>query len=37
MAGFKDLIEPMTLGNRMRSLDVFCWNCHHRAPIARGH
>jgi hypothetical protein len=29
MAGFKDLIEPMTLGNMrangVRSLDVSCW------------
>jgi hypothetical protein len=29
------LIEPMTLGNMrengVRSLDVSCWLCHHRA------
>jgi hypothetical protein len=39
-----DLIEPMTLGNTrangVRSLDVACWQCHHRAihqrrPVAR--
>ena len=38
MAGFKDLIEPMTLGNMrangVRSLDVSCWNCHHQAIIS---
>jgi ribosomal protein S27E len=38
MIGFKDLIEPMTLGNMrangVRSLDVSCWNCHHRAIMA---
>jgi hypothetical protein len=31
-----DLIEPMTLGNTrangVRSLDMACWQCHHR-PI----
>ena len=30
-----DPIEPMTLGNMransVRSLDVSCWQCHHRA------
>jgi hypothetical protein len=38
MAGYKDLIEPMTLGdmraNGVRSLDVSCWNCHHRAIVS---
>jgi hypothetical protein len=38
MGGFKDLIEPMTLGNMrangVRSLDVSCWNCHHRAIMS---
>ena len=33
MAGFKDQIEPMSLGNMrangVRSLDVWRWNCHH--------
>jgi hypothetical protein len=33
MAGFKDQIEPMTLGNMrsngVRSLDMSCWQCHH--------
>jgi hypothetical protein len=31
-------IEPMTLGNMrangVRSLDVACWNCHHRAIMS---
>jgi hypothetical protein len=40
MARFKDLIEPMTLGNMratgVRSLDVSCWNCHYREPMRRG-
>jgi hypothetical protein len=31
-------IEPMTLGNMrengVRSLDVSCWNCHHRALLS---
>jgi hypothetical protein len=35
MGRFKDLIEPMTLGNLrangVRSLDVPCWQCHHEA------
>jgi hypothetical protein len=39
-ARFNELIEPMTLGNMrangVRSLDVSCWNCHHRA-ILRSH
>jgi hypothetical protein len=30
--------EPMTLGNMrengVRSLDVSCWNCHHRAILS---
>jgi hypothetical protein len=37
-----DPIEPMTLGNMrengVRSLDVLCWQCHHRLerrPVAR--
>jgi hypothetical protein len=29
MAGFKDLIEPMT--NGACSLDPSCWKRHHRA------
>jgi hypothetical protein len=33
MTGFKDQIEPMTLGNMrsngVRSLAVSCWNYHH--------
>jgi len=37
MAGFKDQIEPMTLGNMrangVRSLDVSCWICHHRTIL----
>jgi hypothetical protein len=37
LAGFKDQIEPMTLGNMhtngVWSLDVSCWNCHHRAIV----
>jgi hypothetical protein len=32
---FNEPIEPMTLGNMrangVRSLDVSCWRCHHRA------
>jgi hypothetical protein len=36
MAGFKTLIEPVTLGNMrangVRSLDVSCWQCHHKPP-----
>jgi|HubBroStandDraft_6_1064221.scaffolds.fasta_scaffold5810015_1 hypothetical protein len=35
---FKEPIEPMTLGNMrangVRSLDVTCWHCHHRATIS---
>jgi hypothetical protein len=35
---FNDPIEPMTLGNMrengVRSLDVSCWNCHHRAILS---
>jgi hypothetical protein len=31
-------IEPMTLGNRgangVRSLDVSCWQCHHRTILS---
>jgi hypothetical protein len=31
-------IEPMTLGNMrangVRSLDVSCWQCHHRAILS---
>jgi hypothetical protein len=31
-------IEPMTLGNMrelgVRSLDVSCWNCQHRAVLS---
>jgi hypothetical protein len=31
-------IEPMTLGNMrangVRSLDVTCWQCHHRAILS---
>jgi hypothetical protein len=38
MAGFKDQIEPMTLGNMrangVRSLDVSCWQCHHQAIVS---
>jgi hypothetical protein len=33
-----DPIEPMTLGNMrangVRSLDVSCWTCHHRAILS---
>jgi hypothetical protein len=33
-----DPIEPMTLGNMrengVRSLDVSCWQCHHRAILS---
>jgi hypothetical protein len=36
-AGFNEPIEPMTLGNMrangVRSPDVSCWNCHHRAIL----
>ena len=35
---FKEPIEPMTLGNMrangVRSLDVCCWVCHHRAVLS---
>jgi hypothetical protein len=35
---FNDAIEPMTLGNvrelGVRSLDVSCWLCHHRAVLS---
>ena len=35
---FNDPIEPMTLGNMrahgVRSLDVSCWLCHHRAILS---
>jgi hypothetical protein len=35
-----DPIEPMTLGNMrangVRSLDVCCWVCHHRAIMVVG-
>jgi hypothetical protein len=35
MARFNKPIEPMALGNTrangVRSLDVCCWQCHHRA------
>jgi hypothetical protein len=35
---FNEPIEPMTLGNMrangVRSLDVCCWLCHHRAIIS---
>ena len=35
---FNDAIEPMTLGNMRAngvcSLDVSCWNCHHRAIMS---
>jgi hypothetical protein len=35
---FNDPIEPMTLGNMrengVRSLDVSCWNCRHRAIMS---
>jgi hypothetical protein len=35
---FTDPIEPMTLGNMrengVRSLDVTCWQCHHRAIMS---
>jgi len=38
MAGFKDQIDPMTLGNMrangVRSLDVSCWQCHHRTILS---
>jgi hypothetical protein len=38
VAGFKDQIEPMTLGNMrangVRSLDVSCWQCHHQAIVS---
>jgi hypothetical protein len=38
MAGFKDMIEPMTLGNMrsngVRTLAVSCWNCHHEAVLS---
>jgi hypothetical protein len=34
---FNEWIEPMTLGNMrangVRSLDVCCWQCHHRGII----
>jgi hypothetical protein len=34
---FDQPIEPMTLGNMrelgVRSLDVSCWNCRHRAML----
>jgi hypothetical protein len=37
MARFKDLIDPMTLGNMrangVRSLAVSCWQCHHEAVL----
>jgi hypothetical protein len=37
-ARFTDPIEPMTLGNMrangVRSLDVSCWQCHHRAIMS---
>jgi hypothetical protein len=35
---FNDPIEPMDLANMrahgVRSLDVSCWNCHHRAIMS---
>jgi hypothetical protein len=35
---FNEAIEPMTLGNMrangVRSLDVSCWLCHHRAILS---
>jgi hypothetical protein len=35
---FTDLIEPMTLGNMrqlgVRSLAVYCWNCHHQTVLS---
>jgi hypothetical protein len=35
---FNDPVEPMTLGsmrdNGVRSLDVSCWQCHHRAIMS---
>jgi hypothetical protein len=38
MARFNDPFEPMTLGNMrangVRSLDVSCWQCHHRAIMS---
>jgi hypothetical protein len=37
MARFDEPIEPMTLGNMracVRSLDVTCWQCHHRATMS---
>jgi hypothetical protein len=38
MARFDQPIEPMTLGNMrelgVRSLDVSCWNCQHRAVLS---
>jgi hypothetical protein len=38
MARFDQPIEPMTLGNMrelgVRSLDVSCWNCPHRAVLS---
>jgi hypothetical protein len=38
MARFDQPIEPMTLGNMrelgVRSLDVSCWNCHHKAVLS---
>jgi hypothetical protein len=38
MARFDQPIEPMTPGNMRdlgaRSLDVSCWNCHHRAVLS---
>jgi hypothetical protein len=38
MARINEPIEPMTLGNMrangVRSLDVCCWVCHHRAIMS---
>jgi hypothetical protein len=38
---FNYTIEPMTLGNMrelgVRSLDVSCWNCQHRAVLSAEH
>jgi hypothetical protein len=38
LARFKDQIEPMTRGNMrangVRTLDVSCWQCHHRAIVS---
>jgi hypothetical protein len=38
LARFDQPIEPMTLGsmraNGVRSLDVSCWECHHRAIMS---